>query len=125
MAAKGFRGGSYLGIRIPTLFDEATAIRCEGCGGPIETSPFRVSIMDILPGESAPSWATGAKINPGPHQFHADPDHFRAWARHRGYLFCRLSDVRELMRPVPIPAASVRWGLCDGMHREAHEFVPA
>jgi iron(III) transport system permease protein len=45
--------------------------------------------------------ATGARFNPGPHQFHPQPDHFRAWARRRGHLFCRLSDVREIMRPVP------------------------
>jgi hypothetical protein len=32
--------------------------------------------------------------------------------------------VRELMRPVPLPGATIRWGLCDGEHREAHEFVP-
>ena len=42
------------------------------------------------------------------------------------------SEVREIMRPVPIPAqdpADVpdagRWGLCDGIHRDDHEFVPA
>ena len=45
--------------------------------------------------------------------------------RRRDYLFCRLSEVRELMRPVPIPGPEPRWGLCDGLHHEAHEFVPA
>jgi hypothetical protein len=30
------------------------------------------------------------------------------------------------MRPVQIPGAdTVRWGLCDGIHRDDHEFVPA
>ena len=33
------------------------------------------------------------------------------------------------MRPVPIPGATdddaVRWGLCDGIHRDDHEFVQA
>ena len=29
------------------------------------------------------------------------------------------------MRPVPIPGDPPRWGLCDGLHRDAHEFVPA
>jgi len=27
------------------------------------------------------------------------------------------------MRPVPLPGEAIRWGLCDGEHREAHEFV--
>ena len=47
----------------------------------------------------------------------------------KGYLFCRKGRVREIMRPVPIPAstgdAELRWGLCDGIHRDDHEFVPA
>jgi hypothetical protein len=120
-----FRGGEILGVRIPTVFDENDAIRCAGCGEPITGVPFRVSILDIVSTEGPPSPAFGAAINPGPHQFHAQPEHFRFWARRRHYLFCRLSDVREIMRPVAIPGEQVRWGLCDGNHREAHEMVPA
>ena len=120
-----FRGGEYLGIRIPTLFEENVAMICAGCDEVIEETPFRVSIMDIAPTEASPTWATSVKLNPGPHQFHADAAHFRAWCRERGFLFCRLSEVRGIMRPVPIPGERARWGLCDGMHREAHEFVPA
>jgi hypothetical protein len=33
--------------------------------------------------------------------------------------------VREIMRPVPLSSDPPAWGLCDGLHREAHEFVPA
>jgi hypothetical protein len=122
-----FRGGEYLGVRINTVFDENNAIRCAGCGEIISGLPWRVSILEIAPTEASPSWAVAAGLNPGPHQFHADPDHFRSWARDRGYYFCRLSDVREIMRPVsiPFPEGQSRWGLCDGLHREAHEFVPA
>ncbi len=120
-----FRGGEIYGIEIPTLFDENSAIRCAGCSEPISGTPFRVSLLDIVAPEAPPSWAVGALLNPGPHQFHAQPEHFRAWARRQGHFFCRLSDVREIMRPVPIPGDVARWGLCDGLHREAHEFVPA
>ena len=120
-----FRGGEIMGIRIPTVFEENDAQRCAGCGVHIDGTPFRVSIMDIVSPEAPPSWAVGATFNPGPHQFHADPEHFRAWARERGYFFCRLSDVRELMRPIPIPGEGVRWGLCDSLHAQAHELVPA
>jgi hypothetical protein len=114
-----------MGIRIPTVFTENDAIRCEGCGEHIAGVPFRVSIMDIVSPEAPPSWAIGATINPGPHQFHADAEHFREWARGRGYFWCRLSDVREMMRPIPIPGNVPRWGLCDALHAEAHELIPA
>ena len=29
------------------------------------------------------------------------------------------------MRPVRIPTDPPAWGLCDGIHRDDHEFVPA
>ena len=125
MATTRFRGGEYLGVRIPTVFEENIAIRCAGCGEVIEGIPFRVSIMDIAPVELPPSWAASARLNPGPHQFHSDPDHFRTWCRGKGHLICKLSDVRELMRPIAIPGEDPRWGLCDGVHREAHQLVPA
>jgi hypothetical protein len=114
-----------MGIRIPTLFSENDATRCAGCLDPIDGTPFRVSIMDNVAREAPPSWATRAPVNPGPHEFHADPEHFRAWARRRGHYLCRLSDVRELMRPVPLPLDPPAWGLCDGRHRQDHEFLPA
>lgn len=120
-----FRGGQIMGVRIPTLFEENDAKRCEGCGEPIADAPFRVSILDNVSREAPPSWATRASLNPGPHQFHSDPEHFRRWARRRGFWFCRLSDVREIMRPVPLPGEEPLWGLCDGNHRESHEFLPA
>jgi hypothetical protein len=123
--ARTFRGGQIMGIRIPTVFSETDATVCAGCGRPIEITPFRVSILDAIAVEAPPSWATGATINPGPHQFHADPACFWAWARERGYLECRRSVVRELMRPVVVPGEPTRWGLCDAEHREAHAFVLA
>jgi hypothetical protein len=114
-----------MGIRIPTVFDENDAKRCAGCGEPISGMPFRISIMDSVAREAPPSWAERAPLNPGPHQFHAEPSHFRSWARRRGYLLCRLSEVRELMRPVPLPIDPPAWGLCDAAHQQSHEFLPA
>jgi hypothetical protein len=123
--AKTFRGNEYLGIRIPTVFGETDARLCAGCGSRIDGRPFRVSIMDIVSPES-PGWAdVAARMNPGPHQFHDDPACVRTWVRERGYLLCRLSGIRRIMRPVRLPGDAPRWGLCDGIHREAHEFVPA
>jgi hypothetical protein len=114
-----------MGIRIATVFEENDAKRCAGCGEAIVGTPFRVSIMDAVAREAPPSWAERAPLNPGPHQFHADPSHFRTWARERGFWLCRLSEVRELMRPVPLPVEADRWGLCDARHLESHEFLPA
>jgi hypothetical protein len=48
--------------------------------------------------------------------------------RDRGFLFCRKGEVREIMRPIPIPGpadAPLRYGLCDGLHRDDHELIPA
>ena len=123
--AKTFRGNEYLGVRIPTIFGETDARLCAGCGGHIDGRPFRVSIMDIVSTET-PVWADETiALNPGPHQFHDDPACVRAWCHEHGYLVCRLSGIRGIMRPVAIPGDAPRWGLCDGIHREAHEFIPA
>ena len=123
--ARTFRGNEYLGIRIPTLFSDADARRCAGCGGHIDGRPFRVTILDIVSTETPVPWDAAARLNPGPQQFHADPACVRSWMRASGLLLCRLSGVHDIMRPVAIPGAPPRWGLCDGVHREAHEFVPA
>jgi hypothetical protein len=48
--------------------------------------------------------------------------------RARGYLFRRKGQVREIMRPLPIPGEDgevSRYGLCDGLHRDDHELIPA
>ncbi len=114
-----------VGVRIPTIISENVAIRCDGCLGIIAGTPWRISILDTVAIEAPPSWAEGTAINPGPFQFHPDPAHVRTWMAARGYLFCRRSEIRELMRPVPIPGDPPRLGLCDGLHRDDHEFVPA
>ncbi len=115
-----------MGIRIPTISKlENSAVRCRGCAGEIEGVPFRVSVMDIVAVEIPPAWSGRTPINPGPYQFHADPACVRAWMRGRGYLFCRRSEVRELMRPVALPGKEPRYALCDGMHADAHEVIPA
>ncbi len=119
-----------MGVRIPTIISDNVAIRCDGCHEIIRGTPWRISILDMVSTEIPAPWAGGTPINPGPFQFHPDADHIRAWMATRGYLLCRKSEVREMMRPVPIPAGggpegAVRYGLCDGIHRDDHEFVPA
>ncbi len=114
-----------MGIRIPTVIKDNVAIRCDGCLEVIDGTPWRVNVLDIVAAETPVSWAGRPAINPGPFQFHPDPSHVRAWMRTKGWLFCRRGEVREIMRPVPIPGDEPRWGLCDGIHRDDHEFVPA
>ncbi len=117
-----------LGVTIRTIVHENVAIRCDGCTAVIEGTPWRVNLLDAFATETPVGWTERPAINPGPFQFHPDASHVRAWMRRQGYLLCRRSDVREIMRPVPLPATSgvsQRWGLCDGIHRDDHEFVPA
>ena len=111
------------GVRIPTIVADNVAARCSGCGEPIEGRPWRVSILDIVAPEAPVSWSESARLNPGPFEFHCDPSHVLAWMAARGTLFCRRSQVREVMRPVWVPTEPMRLGLCDGIHRDDHEFI--
>jgi len=111
------------GVRIPTIVTDNIAGRCSGCGEPIEGRPWRVSILDIVAPEAPVSWTESAALNPGPFEFHGDPSHVLAWMARRGMLFYRRSQVREIMRPVWVPTEPRRLGLCDGIHRDDHEFI--
>ena len=114
-----------MGVQIRTIVKDNVATRCDGCLEIIYGTPWRINLLDIVAPESAASWTDRPAVNPGPFQFHPDPSHVRRWMAGKGYLFCRRGEVRELMRPVAIPGDAPRWGLCDGLHRDAHEFVPA
>ena len=115
-----------MGVRIPTIISDNVAKRCDGCHEIIEGTPWRVNVLDIVASESPVDWTESPLVNPGPFQFHGDPAHVRTWMARKGYLFCRRSEVREIMRPVPLPGGGgPRFGLCDGIHRDDHEFVPA
>jgi hypothetical protein len=118
----------YLGVHIPTIVEDNVSIRCDGCLGVIAGTPWRMNILDVVAPETAVSWAQRPPLNPGPFEFHGDGSHVRMWMRAKGYLFCRKGEVREIMRPLPIPTpegAEPRYGLCDGIHRDDHELVPA
>jgi hypothetical protein len=114
-----------MGVRIPTIIEDNVAIRCDGCREIIDGTPWRLNILDIVSTEVPTSWTESPAINPGPFQFHPDAGHVRGWMAARGYFLCRKGQVREIMRPVPLPGDPPRWGLCDGLHRDAHELVPA
>jgi hypothetical protein len=115
-------------VRITTVTDDNVARRCDGCLEVIAGTPWRINILDIVAPERAADWTDAPAINPGPFEFHPDPEHVRRWMAAKGYLFCRKGEVREIMRPIPLPATdggAPRWGLCDGIHRDDHEMVPA
>jgi len=117
-----------MGIRIPTVVQENIARRCDGCLRVIDGTPWRVNILDIVSTEVAAPWTESTGINPGPFQFHPDDACVRTWMAEKGFLFCRKGRVREIMRPIPVPGpdgSTLRWGLCDGIHRDDHELVPA
>jgi hypothetical protein len=118
-----------MGVTIRTIISDNVARRCDGCLGIIEGTPWRVNLLDTVAAETPVSWAGRPAINPGPFEFHGDAACVRRWMAERGYLFCRRGTVREIMRPIPLPASAdpdaPTLGLCDGVHRDDHEFVPA
>lgn len=114
-----------MGIRIPTVVMDNVALRCDDCLEVIDGTPWRINVLDAVAAETPVSWADRPVLNPGPFQFHRDPMHVRSWMRTRSWLFCRRGEVREIMRPISIPGNDLRWGLCDGLHRDDHEFVQA
>ena len=114
-----------MGIQIRTIVQDHVATRCDGCHEIIVGTPWRINLLDIVAAEAPVAWTERPAINPGPFQFHSDPAHVRRWMAARGHLFCRRGEVREIMRPIAIPGERQRYGLCDGIHRDDHEFVPA
>ena len=115
-----------MGVNINTIVTDNVAIRCDGCLEIIDGTPWRLNILDTVATEIASSSDEQGAINPGPFQFHSDAAHVRSWMADNGYFFCRRGEVREIMRPIPLPGDErVLWGLCDGIHRDDHEFVPA
>jgi len=114
-----------MGVEIRTIISDNVARRCDGCLEIIPGTPWRVNLLDIVATESPVDWTESPLVNPGPFQFHGDPACVRRWMAAKGYLFCRRGEVREIMRPVPLPGDAPRFGLCDGIHRDDHEFVPA
>jgi hypothetical protein len=118
-----------MGVHIRTVISDNDARRCAGCGEAIDGTPWRINLLDIVSSETPVSWTERPALNPGPFQFHGDPACVRRWMSGRDHLFCRRGEVREIMRPVPLPPiegeTQHRWGLCDGIHRDDHEFIPA
>ena len=119
------RAMEIMGVTIRTIVNDNVAIRCDGCREVIPGTPWRVNLLDIVAPEVAVGWTESTPVNPGPHQFHSDPACVRRWMGEHGYRFCRRGEVREIMRPVALPTDPPSWGLCDGIHRDDHEFVPA
>ncbi len=114
-----------MGVHIRTIVKDNIAVRCEGCLQVIEGTPWRVNLLDIVAAETAVAWTDRAAVNPGPFEFHPDAACVRRWMAAKGYLFCRRGQVREIMRPISIPLDPPTLGLCDGIHRDDHEFIPA
>jgi hypothetical protein len=114
-----------MGVSIRTIVKDNVAIRCDGCREVIDGTPWRVNLLDTVATEVPVGWTESAAINPGPFQFHADPACVRRWMAEKGHLVCRRGSIREIMRPVRLPTDPPAWGLCDGLHRDDHEFVPA
>jgi hypothetical protein len=105
------------------------SIRCDGCLEVIDGTPWRMNILDVVAAETPVSWAGGPPINPGPFEFHGD-GRARPDVDAREGLTCSAARARSARScgrcrsPVP-RGAPLRYGLCDGLHRDDHELVPA
>ena len=101
------------------------AIRCDGCNEIISGVPWRLNILDTVSTEVPVGWTDRPTINPGPFQFHGRSGPRPALDGRARLLVLPKGRVREIMRPVPLPLDPPAWGLCDGLHRDQHEFLPA
>ena len=115
-----------MGVQIRTIVKDNVASRCDGCLEVIDGTPWRVNLLDIVAAETPVAWTERPAINPGPFQFHGDPACVRRWMAGQGLPVLpprrgprdHAPDRRSRRDPP-------RWGLCDGIHRDDHEFVPA
>ena len=93
-----------MGVNINTIVKDNVAIRCDGCLEIIDGTPVAAEHPRHRRRRRSPiSAAERGAINPGPFQFHGDPTHVKRWMADNGYWFCRRSEVREIMRPIPLP----------------------
>ena len=118
----------YLGVRIPTIVEDNVSIRCDGCLEVIAGTPWRMNILDIVAAETPVSWAMRPPLNPGPFEFHGDGGARPDVDAVEGLPV--LSQGRgprdHAADPDPRPRRGpARYGLCDGIHRDDHELVPA
>ena len=97
-----------MGIQIRTIVEDNVAKRCDGCLEVIDGTPWRINLLDIVAAETPVSWADRPADQPGSVPVPRRPGPRPRWMAGKGYLFCRRGEVREIMRPVPIPGADGR-----------------
>ena len=114
-----------MGIRIPTIWQDNIAVRCRGCSEPIDGEPFRVSVMDIAATEIPAGWESATPSTRAPTSSTPRPTASGAGCASAATSSAGGRTVRELMRPIAVPGDEPRWGLCDGLHRDDHELIPA
>ena len=117
-----------MGVQIRTIVNDNVATRCDGCLEVIDGTPWRINLLDIVAAETPVSWAGRPAINPGPFQFHGDPATSAAGWPTRATSSAAAARSARSCAPSRSPAdrrRPTRWGLCDGIHRDDHEFVPA
>ena len=102
-----------MGVRIRTIVEDNVARRCDGCREIIDGTPWRMNLLDIVAAETPVSWAERPADQPGPVPVPSatPPTSGAGWPR-RATCFCRRGEVREIMRPVPIPGETARAGAC-------------
>ena len=115
-----------MGVQIRTIVKDNVAIRCDGCLEVIDGTPWRVNLLDIVAAEVAGRLdrATGDQPRPVP-----VPPRPGLRPPLDGRQGLPVLPARRGPRDHAPGRASrpirPRWGLCDGIHRDDHEFVPA
>ena len=84
-------------------------------------------LLDTVSTELPAPWTDTAAINPGPFQFHSDEACVRRWMAARATSSAARGGPRDHATD---PGRRRRWlqrqwGLCDGIHRDDHELIPA
>ena len=117
-----------MGIRPDTVVKDNVARRCEGCLEVIEGTPWRMNILDIVSTEvAAPGTSRRRSTRARSSSTPTRPTSGAGWqiaatssaAKDGSARSCARSPSRAPMAP------PVRWGLCDGIHRDDHELIPA
>ena len=115
-----------MGIQIRTIIKDNVATRCDGCLEIIDGTPWRINLLDIVAAEAPVAWTERPAINPGPVPVPRRPGLRPALDGRPGLPVLPPGRGPRDHAPGPDPRRRPpRWGLCDGIHRDDHEFVPA
>ena len=114
----------------PDDHQDNVAQRCDGCHEVIDGTPGGSTSSTSSPPRRPCRWTARPAINPGPVPVprRSRPASAAGWPTRATCSAAAARSARSCGRSRSRPgrrAGRGRWGLCDGIHRDDHEFVPA